>query len=78
MFTCPLFHLKLHFLSTVWLIDLKAPGSIEIHWIRQYLVNFTGLAGIVNATLYNNAFIYKVNSMAVEDEEQNINSYYTT
>ena len=26
----------------------KLPGSFEIHWVRQYRVNFMGLAGIVN------------------------------
>ena len=31
---------------------LKLPGCFEIHWVRQYLVNFTGLAGIVSATIY--------------------------
>ena len=25
----------------------KLPGSFEIHWVRQYLVNFTALVGIV-------------------------------
>ena len=30
----------------------KRPGSFEIYWVRQCLVNFTGLAGIINATLY--------------------------
>ena len=30
----------------------KLPRSIEIHWVKQFLVNFVGLAGIVNATLY--------------------------
>ena len=30
----------------------KLPRSFEIHWVRQYLVNFTGLAGILNATVY--------------------------
>ena len=34
-------------LNTVWL-----PGNFEIHCERQYLVNFTGLAGIVNANVY--------------------------
>ena len=28
----------------------KFPGSFEIHWVRQYLVNFTGVVGIVSAT----------------------------
>ena len=30
----------------------KLPGSFEIHWIRQYLANFSDLTGIVNATVY--------------------------
>ena len=30
---------------------LKLPWSFEIHWVKQYLVDFTGLAGIVNATV---------------------------
>ena len=29
----------------------KLPRSFEIQWARQYLVNVTGLAGIVNATV---------------------------
>ena len=35
---------------TQWISEL--PGSFEIHWVRQYLVNFMGLAGIVNAIVY--------------------------
>ena len=27
----------------------KLPGSFETHWVKQYLVNFMGLSGIVNA-----------------------------
>ena len=30
----------------------KFPGSFEIHWVRQYLVNFMGLVGIVNTIVY--------------------------
>ena len=30
----------------------KLPRSFEIHWVRQYIVNFTDLMGIVNATVY--------------------------
>ena len=30
----------------------KLPGSFEIHWVTQYLVNFMGLAGIVNTNVY--------------------------
>ena len=29
----------------------KLPASFEIHWVRKYLVNFTCLAGGVNASL---------------------------
>ena len=29
----------------------KLPRSIEIHWIRQYLVNFMGLAGMLNTSV---------------------------
>ena len=35
---------------TLWIWKLS--WSFEIHRVRQYLVNFTGLAGIVKATLY--------------------------
>ena len=31
----------------------KLPRSFEIHWVSQFLVNFMGLAGIVNAIVYN-------------------------
>ena len=34
-------------------MDFKDPGSLEIHWVRQYLVNFTGLVDIVIATVYD-------------------------
>ena len=30
----------------------KATVSFEIHWIRQYLVNFMGLVGKINTTVY--------------------------
>ena len=30
----------------------KLTRSFEIHWVRQYLVNFMGLTGRVNATVY--------------------------
>ena len=36
----------------------KLPGSFEIHWVRQYLVNFMGLEGIVNATVYKTGLIF--------------------
>ena len=35
---------------TLWIS--KLPGSFEIHWARQYLVNFMALAGIINTTVY--------------------------
>ena len=36
----------------------KLPGSIEIHWVRQYLVNFTGMVGILNKTVYKTEPIF--------------------
>ena len=30
----------------------KLLGSFQIHRVRQFILNFTGLAGIVNATVY--------------------------
>ena len=30
----------------------KLLGSFEIHWVRQHLVKFMGLAGMVNAIVY--------------------------
>ena len=33
-------------------------GSFEIHWVRQYLINFTGLVGIINTTVYNTELIF--------------------
>ena len=57
MFTGPLFQIKRHiftkFCLTQWIS--KLPGSYDIHWVRQHLVNFMGLAGIVNATVYKTA-----------------------
>ena len=35
---------------TQWIT--KLPGSFEIHWVRQYLVNFLGLAGMINLNVY--------------------------
>ena len=35
---------------TKWISKLS--WSFEIHWVRQYLVDFKGLAGRVNATIY--------------------------
>ena len=37
----------------------KLSGSFEIHWVRQYLVKYMGLLGIVNATVYKTAPIVK-------------------
>ena len=36
---------------------LKFLRSFDIHWVWQYLVKFTGLADIVNATAYNTELI---------------------
>ena len=36
----------------------KLPRSVEIRWVRQYMVNFTGLAGIVNTTVYKTKPIF--------------------
>ena len=33
-------------------VDFKLTGSFEIHWVRQCLVNFTGVVGIVNTIVY--------------------------
>ena len=41
---------------TKWISKLC--GSFEIHWVRQYLINFTGLAGIVNTTVYKTEPIF--------------------
>ena len=44
------------FCLTQWIS--KLPGSFVIHWVRQYLVNFMGLAGIANATVYKTEPIF--------------------
>ena len=36
----------------------KLPGRFEINWVRQYRVNFTGLAGIINAIVYKTEPIF--------------------
>ena len=36
----------------------KFPGSFEIHWVRQYLVNFTGVGGIINTIVYKTELIF--------------------
>ena len=41
---------------TLWIS--KLPGSIEIHGVRQYQVDFMALAGIVNATVYKTEPIF--------------------
>ena len=61
MSTSHLFQTKLHFIKyclTQWIS--KLPGSIEIHWVMQYLVNFTALVGIVNTTTYKTEPILQV------------------
>ena len=37
---------------TQWISKLR--GSFEIHWVRQYLLDFMGLVEIVNAIVYKN------------------------
>ena len=51
----------LHLLSTVLLNAgiSKLPGSFEIYWVRQDMVNFTGLVGIVNTTVYKPKPIFR-------------------
>ena len=53
MFTGLLFHIKL--LSSVL---LKGFQSFKIYQLRQYLVNFMGLAGVVHATVYKTEQIF--------------------
>ena len=36
----------------------KLPGSFEIHWVKQYPVNVTGLADKVNAIVYKTEPIF--------------------
>ena len=36
----------------------KLPGSFETHGVRQDLVNFMGVVGIVNATVYKKEPIF--------------------
>ena len=36
----------------------KLPGSFEIYWVRQYLVNITVPVGILNATVYKTEPIF--------------------
>ena len=37
----------------------KFPGSFEIRWVRQYLVNFTGLADIANKIVQDRANFHR-------------------
>ena len=37
----------------------KLPGSLEIHWVKQHLVNFMSLAGKVNTTFHKTEPIFK-------------------
>ena len=43
----------------------KLPRSFEIHWVRQCLQNFTCLAGIVNAPVYNTEPFLQVSDMEI-------------
>ena len=58
MFRCPLFQTKSHLLSTVWLTEFQSPGNFEINWGKQYMVNFMGLLGMINATVYTTETIF--------------------
>ena len=37
----------------------KLPRSFEIHWVRQYLINFIGLGGLVTAAVYRTAKFHR-------------------
>ena len=39
----------------IFVAGTAPPWSFEIHWVRYYQVNLMGLAGIVNATLQDQA-----------------------
>ena len=58
MFTGHLFKINLHLPSPVLLSGYPNIGSFEIHWVKQYLVSFTGLADIINATVYKTELIF--------------------
>ena len=45
-------------------VNFIAPGSFEIHSVRQYLVNLTGVSDIVNTTVYKTRPIFTVLGMA--------------
>ena len=43
-------------------MDFKAAHNHEIHWVKQYLVNFMCLVGIANATVYKTEPIFSLNA----------------
>ena len=46
--------------TLLYSVDLKAHrGSFESYWVGEYLVSFTGLASIVNATARKNEQIFR-------------------
>ena len=45
-------------------VNFIAPASFEIHSVRQYLVNSTGVSDIVNTTVYKTRPIFPVLGMA--------------
>ena len=47
-----------------WISKLR--GSFEINWVRQYLVNITGQAGIVNTTIYRTESSFNTALMQME------------
>ena len=58
MFTGRLFEIKLHLLNIVFRSGFQSFRNFEIHRVRQYLENFTGLAGIINANVYKTESIF--------------------
>ena len=58
--TGPLFQINLHLISIVLVSVFKIPHNSwdSLTKAAQYLVNFTGLVGIVNATIYKTKPIF--------------------
>ena len=58
--TGPLFEIKLHVYTRYCLTQRisKLCESFEIHWVRQYLTNFTDMACIANITVYKSEPVF--------------------
>ena len=54
----PLFQIKLHLLNTVLLSGFQSSPNFEIHWVRQYLLNFMALASMISANVYKTEPIF--------------------